>query len=199
MEDISPTRQGRSWVLRPKGAGWVFEKSFPTKWKAQLALDTWRRGGRVSDYWVAARRAAADRRVREEPRGASVPPVTTEPSVGGVPNRVKIDSIDEDGWLQAIWGLLIFFAILLAIVAVPLLGVGLSAFLVVKVPVAGKPLLALFGGAVALAIAGAGRRGWHSSATGSWYCNYWGSPPLSGWRGILVFLIGAVVALSLAP
>jgi hypothetical protein len=48
-------KQANSWLIEPQGNGWVFERTYPTKWKAELALEIWQRGGRVSDYWAAAR------------------------------------------------------------------------------------------------------------------------------------------------
>jgi hypothetical protein len=45
----------KKWVIEGDGKGWIFNKRFPTKWKATIALDVFKKGGRVSDYWKAAR------------------------------------------------------------------------------------------------------------------------------------------------
>ena len=39
----------------------IFNKNFPTKWKAAIALEVFKKGGKVSDYWEAAREVAAKR------------------------------------------------------------------------------------------------------------------------------------------
>jgi len=46
---------GRKWVVKGKGNGWIFNKIFPTKWKAEVALEVFKEGGRVSDYWKKQR------------------------------------------------------------------------------------------------------------------------------------------------
>ena len=56
---------GRKWVIKGKGEGWIFKKKFPTKWKAEVALEVFKKGGRVSDYWKAARECAKKRPIRE--------------------------------------------------------------------------------------------------------------------------------------
>jgi len=43
------------WRVVGQGRGWIFEKIFPRRWKAELALKVYLDGGRVSDYWEAAR------------------------------------------------------------------------------------------------------------------------------------------------
>ncbi len=48
-------KSGKKWIVAGGGDGWVLKKKFPTKWKAELALRVWKKGGRVSDYWAAAR------------------------------------------------------------------------------------------------------------------------------------------------
>ena len=40
-------------------------KKFPTKWKAEVALEVFKKGGRVSDYWNAARECAKKRLIRK--------------------------------------------------------------------------------------------------------------------------------------
>ena len=56
---------GRKWAVEGEGKGWVFDRTFPTKWKAEVALTVFQKGGRVSDYWRKSREYAAKRPVRE--------------------------------------------------------------------------------------------------------------------------------------
>ena len=44
------------YVVEGPGQGWIFKKQFPRKWKAEVALKVYEAGGRVSDYWKAARK-----------------------------------------------------------------------------------------------------------------------------------------------
>jgi len=44
-------REGEKWIVKGEGNGWIFIKRFPTKWKAEVALRIFKRGGKVSDYW----------------------------------------------------------------------------------------------------------------------------------------------------
>ena len=79
-------KSGKKWVVKGNGEGWVLTKTFPTKWKAELALKGYLEGGRVSDYWEAAREEAGERfrrmndskekeleRAREEFAGVEIP------------------------------------------------------------------------------------------------------------------------------
>jgi len=50
---------GRKWIIEGKGKGWIFGRTFPMKWKAQIALEVFKEGGKVSDYWKASREYAA--------------------------------------------------------------------------------------------------------------------------------------------
>jgi len=54
-------KKGRKWIVEGDGEGWIFNKRFPTKWKAEIALRAFENGGRVSDYWKEARRYAESR------------------------------------------------------------------------------------------------------------------------------------------
>ena len=54
---------GRKWAVEGVGEGWIFNKRFPTKWKATLALEVFKKGGRVSDYWKAAREHLPPKRI----------------------------------------------------------------------------------------------------------------------------------------
>jgi len=38
-----------------------FRKKFPTKWKAEIAMNVFKEGGRVSDYWEKARKISNER------------------------------------------------------------------------------------------------------------------------------------------
>jgi len=42
-------------VVKGGSRGWIFGKTFPTRWKAKLAISVFQRGGRASDYWSEAR------------------------------------------------------------------------------------------------------------------------------------------------
>jgi len=59
----------KKWKVEGKGESWVFDKTFPTKWKAELALKVFQKGGRFSDYGKAARTEAIK---REDLRSESV-------------------------------------------------------------------------------------------------------------------------------
>ena len=50
---------GRKWVVEGDGEGWIYKRSFPTKWKALLAIEVFKSGGKVSDYWKAMKEAGA--------------------------------------------------------------------------------------------------------------------------------------------
>jgi hypothetical protein len=54
-------KKGRKWIVEGDGEGWIFNKRFPSKWKAEIALRVFENGGRVSDYWKEARRYAESR------------------------------------------------------------------------------------------------------------------------------------------
>lgn len=49
-------------VVEGEGKGWVFNRTFSSKWKAELALDVFKKGGRVSDYWREARKRRPSQR-----------------------------------------------------------------------------------------------------------------------------------------
>ena len=63
-------RKGRKWFIEGDGQGWILNRRFPTKWKAQIAMEIFEKGGRVSDYYAAAREHPKKEmnawRVREE-------------------------------------------------------------------------------------------------------------------------------------
>lgn len=46
---------GRKWIVKRDGKGWIYNKTFPTKWKAEVAVEVFKTGGRVSDYWKKQR------------------------------------------------------------------------------------------------------------------------------------------------
>lgn len=37
-------KKGRKWVVEGDGEGWIFNKRFPTKWKAEIALRVFESG-----------------------------------------------------------------------------------------------------------------------------------------------------------
>ena len=55
---ITIVKVGRKWLIQGEGSGWIFNKKFPTKWKAEVALEVFKKGGRVSDYWKKQRECA---------------------------------------------------------------------------------------------------------------------------------------------
>ncbi len=44
-------KMGRKYLIKGDEEGWVFNKNFPTKWKAEIALEVFKDGGSVQDYW----------------------------------------------------------------------------------------------------------------------------------------------------
>lgn len=52
---------GRKWFVEGDGEGWIFNRSFPAKWKAKCAIKVFKRGGKVSDYWKATRDSRKER------------------------------------------------------------------------------------------------------------------------------------------
>jgi len=57
---VKLVKYGRKWRVEGDGEGWIFKKTFPAKWKAELATQVFQKGGRVSDYWKKAREQAAE-------------------------------------------------------------------------------------------------------------------------------------------
>lgn len=49
-------RKERKWLIEGDGEGWIFNWVFPTKWRVLIAMEVFQKGGRVSDYWIAARK-----------------------------------------------------------------------------------------------------------------------------------------------
>jgi len=49
-------KKRRKWVIEGEGEGWIFKWVFPAKWKALIGIEVFQKGGRVSDYWIAARK-----------------------------------------------------------------------------------------------------------------------------------------------
>jgi hypothetical protein len=59
-------KEGRKWVIQgdvneDDNKGWIFRKKFPTKWKAEIAINVFKEGGRVSDYWEKVRKISNER------------------------------------------------------------------------------------------------------------------------------------------
>ncbi len=44
-------KMGRKYVIKGDGDGWAFNKTFPTKWKAEIAMEVFKDGGTIQDYW----------------------------------------------------------------------------------------------------------------------------------------------------
>lgn len=65
-EKYKIAKEGGKWIIEGKGEGegWIFNKKFPTKWKAEIALKVFQEGGKVSDYWREAREHAEKRMKR---------------------------------------------------------------------------------------------------------------------------------------
>lgn len=49
-------QNGKKWIVIGCDKGWIAERTFPTKWKAVVALDVFKRGGNLKDYWEEARK-----------------------------------------------------------------------------------------------------------------------------------------------
>jgi hypothetical protein len=62
-------RTGRKWKIEGNGNGWVFNKTFPRKFKAEIALRVYQEGGTVKQYWIESRKYKA-RQVPILPRQA---------------------------------------------------------------------------------------------------------------------------------
>jgi len=52
---------GRKWIVKGEGDGWIYKKTFPTKWKAEVAMEVFKDGGRISDYWTKQREVNSKR------------------------------------------------------------------------------------------------------------------------------------------
>lgn len=48
-------RRGRKWIIEGNGDGWIYNRTFSTRWKAIIAKEVYSKGGKTSDYWKAAR------------------------------------------------------------------------------------------------------------------------------------------------
>lgn len=123
MQRFSPVKVGGSWAIEPKGVGWVFERTYPTRWKANLALTVWLQGGRPSDYFAAAREESEARRGQSQPSKStaelpdSSPQATSglqqpsEPSTPPAARRrsarsgLQMDPVDVDGTIYSARGL----------------------------------------------------------------------------------------------
>jgi hypothetical protein len=51
-------KEGRKWSIQGQDSGGIFDRKFPTKWKAGAALEVFKKGGRVSDYWKKIKECA---------------------------------------------------------------------------------------------------------------------------------------------
>ena len=52
-DQMKVVKSGKKWIVTGTDPGWLSAKKFATKWQAEVALETYLRGGRVSDYWEA--------------------------------------------------------------------------------------------------------------------------------------------------
>ena len=193
MSSAEPVKEGGSWVVRPKEDGWVFEKSFPTKWKAELAFQVWTDGGRVSDYWRAARerqvsRSAKSPQHRERSHADPIVPRRQPPA----PHVQLVDASDDGLAKTLVLGAGSCLWMAMYIFGPPLLLLGLVFGLLIWIPTVGKLVAAMLGGAFVTVLAGAGTRGPHPTWTGGWRYNMWGRRR-SSLRTALAFLAGAVV------
>ncbi len=57
---------GDKWIVSGEGEGWVFNKTYPTLWRAQLALKVFKKGGKISDYWYEAKKGRKSARKFKE-------------------------------------------------------------------------------------------------------------------------------------
>lgn len=60
-------RTGKKWKIEGNGEGWIFNRTFPRKFKAEIALKVYQDGGNLKQYWKESRDYAASR-VRILPR-----------------------------------------------------------------------------------------------------------------------------------
>jgi hypothetical protein len=195
-------RRGRSWFIRPTRDGWVFHKSFPTRWKAELALEVWHQGGRVSDYWAAARATRMERDQRRQQRRRRRPvnlPAPDVPAPAVVAPQPLGRSLGRHWTVEAgevLLTIAAFIASAILILVIPFALIGGVLFVALLVPAAGVVLVALAGGLFGVALAGVGRQGWRTSYRGDAYFNHWGAPALSVVGTMFAFLLGAAVALA---
>jgi hypothetical protein len=61
IDEMEIVKVDRKWRINGGGEGWVFDRTFPMKWKAEIALEVFQEGGRVSDYWNKARKRDLER------------------------------------------------------------------------------------------------------------------------------------------
>ena len=52
-DQMKIVKSGKKWIVTDTDPGWLSAKNFPTKWQAEVALEVYLKGGRVSDYWEA--------------------------------------------------------------------------------------------------------------------------------------------------
>lgn len=50
-------KQGHSWRVEGDDDGWLFKRTYPTLWKANLAIEVFKKGGKPSDYFQLARQS----------------------------------------------------------------------------------------------------------------------------------------------
>ncbi len=60
-DSLQIIRRGNGFVPEGSGEGWLYERSYPTFWKAQIAVEVFFEGGKVSEYF---RRARVEKQLR---------------------------------------------------------------------------------------------------------------------------------------
>lgn len=55
-------KKNNKWIIVGSGEGWIFNRTFPRKWKAEIALKVFQEGGKVSDYWKECRKSGPKRK-----------------------------------------------------------------------------------------------------------------------------------------
>ncbi len=52
---VKLVKVGRKWKIEGHGEGWIYDRTFPSKYKAEIAARVFEIGGRTSDYWKECR------------------------------------------------------------------------------------------------------------------------------------------------
>ena len=54
-------KAGRKWIIEGNGNGWIFNRTFPRKFKAEIALRVYQEGGSINQYWKESRNYESSR------------------------------------------------------------------------------------------------------------------------------------------
>jgi len=57
-------RTGRKWKIEGNGNGWIFNRTFPRKFKAEIALKVYQEGGNITQYW----KKCSDFKAKQSPK-----------------------------------------------------------------------------------------------------------------------------------